>query len=146
MPRAERQVTINAPIDKVFEYVTDFTRHPEWASQPLEIAEAPQGPLAVGSKVVTVGKLLGTHRDQVTVTELTPPSRLGYESSGDAGTWRHWFSLREQGGATVVSKGMESRKMSTSTKLALPIILLTLGGGVKKDLAKIKARVEGSAG
>lgn len=146
MPSAEKQITINAPIDKVFAYVTDFRRHPEWAGQPLEIAEVPPGPLAVGSKVVTVGKLLGSHRDQLTVTELSSPSRFGFESTGDAGVWRHTFSLRDQGGSTVVSKRMESLKTSMSTKLALPIVLLTLGPGLKKDLTKIKARVEGSAG
>ena len=46
----ERSVTIRAPIDEVFDYVSDFTRHGEWNHQIIEVTKVSDGPAAVGTR------------------------------------------------------------------------------------------------
>lgn len=146
MGRWESQITIKASVEKVFDYVADIARHPEWASNPLEVRKTSAGPPGVGATFSSTGKFMGTHKDEVTIAEYSPPTRLVFESRGDAGHMRHWFALREQGGSTMLTKGTESVKPSFLSRLAAPLIARAVPKGLRKDLDKIKANVEGSAG
>lgn len=49
----ETAVQINAPIDKVYNYVADFPRHVEWNHQPQAMTAVSGGEVAVGSKFRT---------------------------------------------------------------------------------------------
>lgn len=45
----ERTVLIQAPLEIVYEYVSDFPRHTEWNHRPTEMIKLTEGPVAVGS-------------------------------------------------------------------------------------------------
>lgn len=45
----ECSVAIQAPIEAVYEYVSDFPRHVEWNHQPTEMTKLTDGPVGVGS-------------------------------------------------------------------------------------------------
>src|SRR5438067_444407 len=141
--RAEKSITIHAPAQADFDYVSDLTRHPEWASQHMEVRREGSGPLAEGTKFAHTGKQMGAHQDEVTITELQPGSRITFESKGDAGHARHWFDVRGQKGTTVLTKGVEFVKASTSTRMATPLLVFLLPAAMNKDLKRIKAKVEG---
>src|SRR5436309_50786 len=64
MNRWERSTTINAPADKVFAYVSEFTRHGEWGGHGLAVTRDGDGPIAVGSTFSTTAKAFGTQREQ----------------------------------------------------------------------------------
>lgn len=51
--QGERSIIINAPIDQVYAYVSDFSRHTEWNHQPLKMEKLTDGPVAVGSRFRT---------------------------------------------------------------------------------------------
>ena len=42
------KITVNAPVDKVFEAVSDLARHAGWAAHSVEISSEMDGPVAVG--------------------------------------------------------------------------------------------------
>src|SRR3989304_3364224 len=44
MPAIERQITINASPEQVFAYLSDITRHPEWAGHDLKGDSTSPGP------------------------------------------------------------------------------------------------------
>ena len=50
MKRWEESITIKAPADKVFSYVSDFARHGEWSGHGLQVSRADDGPVVVGTK------------------------------------------------------------------------------------------------
>jgi len=141
--RVEKQVTIAAPSDKVFEYVADFSKHPEWAGHNLEVS-LPDGPIAVGTTFSTLGHQLGKQNDTITVTELEPGRHVAFETKGKAGIVRHWFDTRDVNGSTTLSKGMEFVKPSIASRLSMPGIRLNVPRMLGKDLDKIKARLEAS--
>lgn len=48
--RGERSIIVDAPIQDVFEYVSDFQRHTEWSHQIVEINKDTDGPTGVGTR------------------------------------------------------------------------------------------------
>jgi uncharacterized protein YndB with AHSA1/START domain len=143
MAAIQRQIQVNAPAEKVFRYVSDIPRHVEWAGHKLQITPDAAGPAAVGSTFTCVGHQLGTHQGKVTVAELTPNSKLVYESDDDTGHFRHSFLLSEEGGATTVTKGVEPQPRSLPFKIMLPLLRATvIPRGLEGDLKRIKANLE----
>src|SRR2546427_779580 len=82
MKRWEKSITVSAPIDNVFAYVSDFSRHGEWSGNELQISREDGGPVGVGSTFSTVAKQFGTQREKSTVTQMTPPREFGWDSTG----------------------------------------------------------------
>ncbi len=72
MKRFEDRMVIDAPADRVYEYVADFTKHVEWSGDDLEVTKTSDGPVAVGATFSTTAKQFGTQREQSTITELSP--------------------------------------------------------------------------
>jgi uncharacterized protein YndB with AHSA1/START domain len=143
--QAEREISINAPPEKVFAYVADLTRHGEWATRPVEIKMTSTGEPGVGSTYSSTGKQFGKHTDAVTIKEYAPGSRLVFESQGDAGHVRHWFDVAASGGGTRLKKGVDFVKPAFSAKLAMPVVKKVAPKDLEGCLANIKTKVEGGA-
>ena len=143
----EQQVVINAPAEKVFNYLADITKHGEWGnpSQKLQVTKTSEGPIGQGSTFASVGQQFGTQNDTVTITEYVPNSRVVYEANGKAGNIRHTFELAPAEGGVRVTKRFEAVQPKMPFALFLPIVsAFLLPGNLKADLERIKARVEGS--
>jgi uncharacterized protein YndB with AHSA1/START domain len=138
-----RSIQIDQPPAEVFAYLTDISRHPEWAGNPLTIDRTDAGPVRVGYRWQSTGHRLGTHTDQVVVTEHQPDSRFSYESTGDAGWWLTSFTLAPAGEGTVLSREMRSRRLTWFTRLLAPMILISNGPELNRNLRRIKAAIEG---
>jgi len=85
MPTLQSQIKINAPAEKVYEYVSDLGRHSQWAAHPLEITAEGSAPVAVGSKFSSTSKMMGKHNAKITVTEASPPTAVAFEAEDDTG-------------------------------------------------------------
>ena len=145
MKRYEDQISIDAPIGHVYDYVADLTRHGEWAGHGLQVTKSTEGSVAVGSTFSTTAKQFGTQREQSTITELTPNKAFAWDSTGALGRAHHWFSLSEDGGATTLSKGAEMVEPTFLAKITSWKLSKDIPKGIHSDLANIKAKVEGSA-
>ena len=146
MQRWEESTTVNAPAEKIFPLVGDMTRHGEWGGHGLQATKVGDGPVAVGTQYATTAKLLGTQREQSTITELTPPTKVAWDSVGALGTMHHWVTLSPQGGSTLVQKGGEMVAPKFLAKLTMFKLKKDVPAGFRADLANIKAKAEGSAG
>ena len=142
MKRWEKSITVSAPIDNVFAYVSDFSRHGEWSGNELQISREDGGPVGVGSTFSTVAKQFGTQREKSTVTQMTPPREFGWDSTGALGRVHHWFSLREASGSTALTKGAEFVEAKLLAKATMFKISRDIPAGLESDLAKIKAVLE----
>jgi len=145
MKRFEAKATIKAPAERVFGYVSDFTHHPDWAGHGLKVMRDGDGPVAVGTTYSTEAKQFGTQREHSTITDITPNTRFAWDSKGALGTIHHWFALTEADGSTSVVKGAELSDPSFLAKLTSWKLSKDIPAGLESDLAKIKARLEGSA-
>jgi len=141
--RFTKELSINAPPDKVFDYVSDISRHPEWAAHKLKIEPAATGSVGVGAKFNSVGHQMGMDsRDEVTVTEYSPSQRFSYEARSKEGLFRHVIQLSAEGTGTRVAKSTEVVEASLMTKLMTPLIMFMAPGVLSGDLKRIKQRVE----
>jgi hypothetical protein len=67
--RFDKHTTIQAPADRIYAYVSDMTRHGDWAGDGLEVTRSSDGPVAVGtSKDIPAGlrrdlERIKTHMD-----------------------------------------------------------------------------------
>jgi hypothetical protein len=145
MKRFEDRISIGAPAGRVFDYVSDFTRHGEWAGHGLEVMKSTDGPVAVGSTFSTTAKQFGTQREQSRITELTPGRKFAWDSTGALGRVHHWFSVSEEGASTTLSKGAEMVDPTLLAKLTGWKLSRDIPKGIHSDLVNIKAHLEGSA-
>lgn len=139
--RYERKIKIDASPKAVFDYIAAFERHPEWAANPLEMTVTSSGPTVVGSTFTSIGKAMGTHRDEGRITEFEDARRLAFETEGDIGTVAHWFVLEPSGPETELTKGYQITRSSLFTKALSPLLPLFVPRGLEHDLAEIKKRV-----
>src|ERR1700741_2477761 len=105
--RFEQSLVVNAPADKVFDYVANLENMPDWGNFTTAVRKTSSGAVGVGSTYESDGRQFGKHTDQVTVTQYEPGKRFATESKGDAGSSRNWYELADQGGATNLTKGFE---------------------------------------
>lgn len=107
MPRASlsAQTIVPAPIDAVFPYVADLTRHGEWSANPLTVAALEAGPPRVGGRyrsTAAVGRLSFTA--DLTLTALDPPHRIAFRGRDETGAFEHVFRMTPVGDGTRVER------------------------------------------
>jgi uncharacterized protein YndB with AHSA1/START domain len=47
--KGQTSITIQAPLEKVYAYLVDFRRHPEWAQNLSKVQQTSSGPMGVGT-------------------------------------------------------------------------------------------------
>ena len=82
------EIEIEAPRERVYEYVSDMTRHHEWAANTIRLEPDGDGYRSYGRQVGH------ENRNLLTIVERTPPIRFVFESLGREGRFRHVFEMR----------------------------------------------------
>jgi len=163
----KHSVVIDAPPEKVYDYIADFQRHTEWNYQPQKITKVSEGPVGVGSVFHTKEKLPGDlswlmrkvfspilmkivgSKDYTAaeITAMDPGERLAWKSwqpirGGDRALEVDWeISLESQNGGTRVtqrSHWVSKHPMSDPTMLEDSV-----KNGVANNLNKLKEILEG---
>ena len=99
----EKEIVVNAPPDKVFSYLADFTRHHEWTAQPVRIEQTSQGPVGRDTTFSSRNRFMGRDlEDKLIVTEFVPNQRLVYDGDGDTGGFRHVLQVQPANGGTRI--------------------------------------------
>jgi uncharacterized protein YndB with AHSA1/START domain len=134
---------IARPPHEVFAFVTDPARLHEWQTNVVEVEEAPQGPLATGSRLREVRRVRGRRIEQlVEVAELTAPST---------------FKLRVVDGTLPVHGDLTFESSTTGTRVtvhafgrprgALGLVSPLLNAALKREFSKqyaaLKSALEG---
>jgi uncharacterized protein YndB with AHSA1/START domain len=145
---AERSIKIDAPVQTVFAYVSDISRHSEWAQHELKLEQTSSGAIQVGATFHSVGHQLGREfESEVRITEFVPGEKLAFESEGKDFHFAHHFLLQSEDGGTRLTKGGEAKRVGFPFNLALPVLsaLGVLNRNLDRDLAAIKANIEAGA-
>jgi uncharacterized protein YndB with AHSA1/START domain len=140
--RFEARTTIQAPPEQVFDYVSDFTRHGEWAGHGLQATKQGDGPVGVGTTYATTASQFGTQREHSTITEFDRPSTFGWDSTGTLGTLHHRFDVTADGDSTALTKVAELTHPSFLAKVMGWKIGKGIPQGLASDVTNIKANIE----
>jgi uncharacterized protein YndB with AHSA1/START domain len=83
MPVITHSVTINQPVEKVFNYVVDVANHKAWQAGIVNARVAPDGPVGVGSVYTYTTEVLGRKIDsQMQVSAFEPNRRWSVKTVG----------------------------------------------------------------
>ncbi len=138
-------VVIDAPPAEVFEYISDLTRHGEWAADPLEINALSSVPTGVGSRYRSTAQSHGvTFNTDLEVTEYVPLSSFTFQGADATGRFWHRFTFEPHGQETLVTRHTHF----TATLSQWLVFWLALYPvripSAKRTLELLKARMEQS--
>jgi uncharacterized membrane protein len=142
MKRFEERISIDAPASTVFDYVSDFTKHGEWALHGLEVTREGDGLVGVGTTFSTVAKQFGTQREKSTITEITPGSVFAWDSTGALGRVHHSFTVSGDGGSTTLVKAVELTEPTFLARVMGWRLGRDIPKGLRSDLKRIKNHME----
>ncbi len=143
----EVSIHIDAPAEKVFDYVTDVARHGEWAANELVIRRDPGPDHGPGARFTSQVKLMGEITAHGVVIEEDRPERFIYEVEDSSGKWRWTMALQRQAQGTLLSHRFERIRAPLWVLLIQTWLLYPFVGrpAMQKGLANIKAQVESEA-
>jgi uncharacterized protein YndB with AHSA1/START domain len=140
-------VTIDAPVDRVWPWVADLGKHAEWSPKTYTVEWIQGEPNAVGSRYRSVGWVPGdkAHVNEGEVVENRPQERFALRSQDKDGAYDNVFTLEPRGQATKVSFRLDFMSMKGMARFAVPMLFPLIG---KKDIRNrmglLKSKVEAS--
>ena len=170
--KGQSTITIEVPIDRVYAYLADFRRHPEWAMNLSKVTQVTPGPVAVGTvfkaqegappvqmgqKVkmmvsVTLGILGGAKPySEAKITALESPDRIAWQAGMPKGAgffnFAEWeFVLSTQGNATQLTQRFHWKPQTpTAERMVAAAGAKGLEDAVAVNLTRLKHRLEVSA-
>lgn len=81
MWKNEVSIDITAPVDRVYRYLADFTRHSEWSMSVAKIEQVTPGPVAVGTEFKSSESIPQEFVSFAKITALDEPTRVAWEST-----------------------------------------------------------------
>jgi Polyketide cyclase / dehydrase and lipid transport len=141
----EENIQIQAPASRIFDYVADVRRHPEWAAQRLVVRSQDGNGVSVGTYESTA--YLGLPiRGRIRIVSAEPPLRFAYECEDMSGHYLWTMSLRSLGGGVRLTMRVERLAGPWWVRLLQPVFIWPLVGrrGVRRALANIRRQIETS--
>src|SRR6266508_1378454 len=103
------QVLVHAPLQSVFDYVSDLTKHPEWSGGELKIEAVTPGPIAIGKEYQSRGEVAvqKNRPNTVQISQYEPPHKFVFVARDpDFGKVIHVFTFTEQSGGVLIKRTM----------------------------------------
>jgi uncharacterized protein YndB with AHSA1/START domain len=147
MTSGDFEITIDAPVKRVWPWVADMGKHAEWSIKPYKMEWIQGEPNAVGSRYRSVGSIPGDkeHENEGEVVENKPQERFALRSNDKQGTYANVFTLTPVGQGTKVTFHLDFIQMHGMAALLIPVVFPLSG---KKDIrarmAMLKQKVESS--
>jgi len=136
-------------LQRVFDYVSDLTRHPEWSGGELKIEALTPGPIAVGKEYRSRGEaaIQKDRLNSVQVTEYELPHKFALVANDpDFGKITHEFTFVEQDGGVLITRAM-TVYLNPLVAFAFRFLVYPFVGGpsMNKSLARLKSKLEESS-
>jgi uncharacterized protein YndB with AHSA1/START domain len=90
---------VHAPLQTLFDYIADLTKHPEWSGGDLKINEVSPGLIAIGKEYFSEGEtpMEKDRPNRLKVTEYEHPLKFGFTAEDATfGLVHHQFTFTEQ--------------------------------------------------
>jgi uncharacterized protein YndB with AHSA1/START domain len=146
-PLLQAQIDIDAPVDKVWELITDTRRMPEWSPQCRKMKTL--GPLRQGTRTLNVNRRKRLYWTTTsTITEVIPQRKFAFRVNTNNTIWSYELEPTATGTRVVESRHAENGVKPTSNFLVnmlfggVPSFEDELVDGMNASLARIKAAAE----
>ena len=144
MTTITQSVTIDRPVEQVWDVIADFELTTRWSRGVLEARQTSDGHLGIGSTLQTVVKAFGRRRTaDYLVTEYEPNHAFAFEVTSGTMTSPARFLVEPAGAGTRLTASGEAEATGLY-KLLAPILVRTLKRHSQDDLANVKRILEAS--
>ena len=144
MTAITQSVTVNRPVEEVWDFISNFENTTRWSRGVLEARQTSDGPLGIGSTLQTVVKAFGRRRTaDYLVTEYEPNRALAFEVTSGPMTSRARYSVAPAGAGTRLTASGEARATGRY-KLLAPLLVRIVKRHSEDDLANLKRLLEAS--
>lgn len=146
-PLLQAQIDINAPVSRVWDLISDFSRMPQWSPQCRLMK--PLGAVRPGTRTVNLnrrGYLFWP--TTCTITEVIPEQKLAFRVNTNGTVWSYELEPTAEGTRVIESRHAENGVTAVSSLVTKAF----LGGasdferelldGMNASLQKIKAAAE----
>lgn len=146
-PLLQAETTINAPVSKVWELISDLKNMPRWSPQCRLMKTF--GPLRPGAKTINLNRrkfLFWPTTSQI--TELVPEKKLAFRVNENGTVWSYELEPTETGTRLVETRHAENGVKAVSNMAVnavlggVPSFERELVEGMNESLARIKAAAE----
>jgi uncharacterized protein YndB with AHSA1/START domain len=142
MAKVEKTITIDAPVEEIFEYISEPTKLPEiWPSmvEAKDVQRLPNG----GTKFRWVYKMAGVRFEGISEdTEVVPNQRAVSKTKGGIESTITWTFRPEAGGTEVTFESEYTVPVPVLGKVAEAFIVRANEREAELILANLKARME----
>ena len=144
MTAITQSVTVNRPVEEVWDFISNFENTTRWSRGVLEARQTSDGPLGIGSTLQTVVKAFGRRRTaDYLVTEYEPNRALAFEVTSGPMTSRARYSVAPAGAGTRLTASGEAQATGRYRLLA-PLLVRIVKRHSEDDLANLKRLLEAS--
>ncbi len=141
MPKINKSININAPVEKVFAYVTDPTKGPEWLVGWTEVTDVTGS--GVGQHYHWKYNMLGVPlRGETTVSEQVPNKRSVTDSKGGITSTFTFTYAPHEGGTKLDLELHYAIPVPVLGKLAEKLVLKRNQREADVSMENIKERLE----
>ena len=147
--RGSANIKVNKPIEEVWRFIADLGNSGQWLDGVSGVEPTSEGEIAPGATFTSKYRFDGkSHQVSYLLTAFEPPHRISYRVSGGPHPALNELELKSTGDSTKVNHLMEmdiDQRHIGAVFLGLgPIVRLTIMLKLRKDLKKLKARLEAS--
>jgi len=142
-------VTIDAPVDRVWPWVADLGKHAEWSPKDYTVEWLEGEPNAIGSRYRSVGWVPfdKRHVNEGEIVENQARERFAFRAQDKDGSYANTFTLEPLGQSTKVTFRLDFVKLNGMAAFAVPVVFPLIG---KKDIRArmglLKSKVEAPQG
>jgi uncharacterized protein YndB with AHSA1/START domain len=143
LPKIERTLTVDKPLDQVWAYLTDFTNNEEW-DPPTVTTERISGDGAVGTVYRNVSKILGREVEiEYTVVEVEPKSvfRLRGTTSSMEMLDTMRFAQSPEGTTVTYTAEFDPQGVAKLAQPLMPLGLKKLGDDAAEQMRQVLERL-----
>jgi uncharacterized membrane protein len=144
MWQTDSTIEIAVPADTVYDYLADFTRHPEWSTGVVDLVPVGNGPLAVGTEFTATEEVPAHFTSQTRITALEPGRRIAWQSWDGRTMKVDWaFELAPESGKTRLVQRARIQPTSLIGRILLTAMRKRqIPKENAQSLAQIKSRLE----
>jgi len=146
-PLLQASIDIDAPVDKVWELISDVRRMGEWSPQCLTMR--PLGPQRPGTRTVNFNRRKRLfYVTTSTITELVPQRKFAFRVNANNTIWSYELEPTATGTRVIESRHAENGVKPVPNLIAtvffggVPSFEDELVDGMKASLVRIKAAAE----
>ncbi len=143
MPSIERTITVDQPLEVVWEFLSDFTNTEKW-DPPTVSTVRTGGDGGVGTVYRNVSKILGHEAEvEYTVTECRAPSLLRLRGTANGLELEDTIRLDSSGSGVTVSYTAEFKPQGVAKLVEplLPLGLKKLGDDAAAQMHEVLSRL-----